>query len=376
MRLHVLGVPSAPANKNYNIQAFSTKVINACKMFKQQGMHVIYYGTELCQVECDEFVPVISKEMLEEEFAKVYSGKDWKTQGMEQFTQEMENTFNQKAISEIRLRQKSKDFIITFWGYPQLKVLEEFPDLIGVEAAIGYAHSSGRHKIYESYALKHGLEGQIKIAEASHNFYDTVIPSPVDLNDFEFSAEKDDYFLMCGRLLWAKGVDIAIQTTEEIGAKLILAGTLHGAQPNFPDHVQFVGPVNVEQRKKLMSKAKGLFCPTLYSEPYGYVAVESMASGTPVIAVDTGAFTETVLHGITGYRCRTFEQFCWAAKNIDKISPYDCRSWAEKNYSLEKIGHMYKDYLESLYLLYTKEGWYSKNLERHDLNFLVKHFPR
>ena len=374
MRLHVLGVPSAPANKNYNIHAFSTKVINACKMFKQQGMYVIYYGTELCQVECDEFVPLISEEMLKKEFAKVYSDRDWKTQGMDQFTEEMENIFNERAISEIRLRQKSNDFIITFWA--QLKVLEEFSNLIGVEAAIGYAHSSGRHKIYESYALKHGLEGQKKIAEASLNFYDTVIPSPVDLNDFEFSAEKDDYFLMCGRLIWAKGIDIAIQTTQEIGAKLIIAGTLHGAQPNFPDHVEFVGPVNVEQRKKLMSKAKGLFCPTLYSEPYGYVAVESMASGTPVITVDTGAFTETVLHGITGYRCRTFEQFCWAAKNIDKISPYDCKSWAEENYSLEKIGRMYKDYLESLLLLYTKEGWYSKNLERQDLNFLVKHFPK
>ena len=76
-----------------------------------------------------------------------------------------------------------------------------------------------------------------------------------------------------------------------------------------------------------------------------------MLSGTPVITSDFGAFTETVKHGVTGYRCKTLEQFVWAAKNIENIVPEDCREWAEKNYSLERVGKMYDEYFKQLIAL-------------------------
>lgn len=375
MRLHLLGLPQAPANKNYNIYAFTQKIINFCKMFKAQGMYIIYYGTELCEVECDEFVPITSKKLLDLEFKKKYGKNNWREHGLENASDELTDIFNKKASLEISLRKKPKDFLITFYGIPHKQIFDNHSDLIGVEVSIGYPSSFAPYKVYESYAVRHGLEGVSKIAEAKINFYDTVIPSGFDLNEFEFSLDKEDYFLMCGRIVWAKGLDIALQVTEKLNKKLILAGTTHGVNHTFPNHVEFIGPVSIEQRKKLMSKAKATFCPTYYNEPFGYVAIESMLSGTPVITVDYGAYTETVLHGITGYRCSTFEQFCWAAENIEKISPYDCRYWAEKNYSLEKVGTMYKDYFESLEKLFTEKGWYSENPDRNSLDYLTKYYP-
>jgi FkbM family methyltransferase len=226
----------------------------------------------------------------------------------------------------------------------------------------------------------HGLQGQKRIAEAEYKFYDAVIPSGFDLSEFEFRDKKDDYFLMCGRIVWSKGVDIAAQVCEKLGVKLILAGTSYGPKDcnlgdKWPDHVSYVGYADVEKRKRLMAGAKGLFCPTIYNEPFGYVAIEAMLSGTPVITVDWGAFTETVQHGVTGYRCRTFEQFLWAAKNIHTISPWACREWAVKNYSFEKVGKMYKEYFQSLQNL-TSKGWYTENENRKELEWLTKEQPQ
>ena len=104
--------------------------------------------------------------------------------------------------------------------------------------------------------------------------------------------------------------------------------------------------------------ARAVFVPTLYVEPFGTVAINAALCGTPTITTDFGAFTETVLHGVTGYRCRTFEQFVWAARNTHLIEPSDCRKWAEKNYSLERVGQLYDEYFLALNDLRTPDGWY------------------
>ena len=377
IRLHVLSVPHAPSGKEYTVCAFVQKVINFCKMYKEQGMHVIHYGHEDSEVICDEHVSVTDQALLD----RVHGIYDWRVSGFK-FTEgdEVYQTFNRNCIAEIQKRKQPNDIILCFFGSTQKDVCDAHPDLISVEPSIGYTSAFAPHKVYESYAVMHGLQGIKAIKDPEYKFYDVVIPSGFDMSEFEYQEKKEDYFLMCGRIVWSKGVDIAVQVTKKLGVKLILAGTSHGPQDcnlgeEWPDHVEFVGYVGVEERKKLMSGAKALFCPTIYNEPFGYVAIEAMLSGTPVITVDWGAFTETVLHGVTGYRCRTFEQFYWAANNIDSINNRACRDWAEKNYNFGKIGKMYTEYFQSLINIRTNEGWYTENSERKELEWLTKIHP-
>jgi glycosyltransferase involved in cell wall biosynthesis len=100
-----------------------------------------------------------------------------------------------------------------------------------------------------------------------------------------------------------------------------------------------------------------------------------MMSGTPVITTDWGAFTEYNIHGVTGYRCRTFEHFVWAAKNIDKIDTWKCNVWARKNFGYDKVGHMYEEYFQSLLNIHGKDGWYEPNDSRTELDWLKKEYP-
>ena len=214
--------------------------------------------------------------------------------------------------------------------------------------------------------------------DRSPHWYDAVIPNYFDREDFEFNATPKDYFLFVGRLIESKGVGIAIETTKRLGVKLILAGqgNLADIVNPVPDHVVHIGYVEPKQRSELMRNAKALLAPTHYNEPFGGVTIEALFCGTPTITTDWGGFAENNVHGVTGYRCRTIEQFVWAAKNIDKISRKACYDWAINNFSLERVALMYEEYFKTLIRIHDGSGgFYSVNDERDELDWLKRTYP-
>jgi glycosyltransferase involved in cell wall biosynthesis/SAM-dependent methyltransferase len=370
---HILGLPHTVSSKEYVACAYTQKVVKFAKMMTDRGHTVIHYGHEDSDLQCTEHVTTLTNKDLE----IAYGNYDWRNNFFTFNTSDHAyQTFYKNTIDEIGKRKQTNDFILPFWGAGHRPVCDAHPDLICVEPGIGYAGGHwARWKVFESYAIYHAYYGLQSVGTCKQDWYDVVIPNYFDPDDFNYSpTNKEDYFLFLGRVYDGKGIDIAIQVTEKIGAKLIVAGQ-NPENRVFPSHVEFVGYADTEKRKNLMSKAKAAFVASMYNEPFGGVQVECLFSGTPTITTDWGAFTENNIHGVTGYRCRTFDEFCWAANNIDNINPSNCRKFAIDNFSLERVGQLYEEYFRTVLDVYNHQGWYEHHSDRQNLDYKKKYYP-
>ena len=270
MRFHVLPNPAVVTSKDYLSCAFTQKALRFCKMMKERGHEVIHYGHEESNLDCTEHVTVLTSK----EWKDCYGDYDWKKCWFKYDLNDSAHKISAKnAIIEIGKRKQKNDFILPFWGLGNKEVCDAHSDLIIVEPGIGYP---GGHfapfKVFESYAMHSAYYGLESVTTCNEKWYDVVIPSYFDLNDFEYKEKKEDYFLYLGRVYEGKGLNIAIQVTEAIGAKLIVAGQNTLANMGYgkiPDHVIEYGYADTEARKKLMANAKAAFVASLYNEPFG-----------------------------------------------------------------------------------------------------------
>jgi len=358
-RIHVLGLPHTITNDEFVACAYTQKALKFCKMMKGRGHTIYHYGHEDSKTMADEDVTVITNEVWE----RVYGTHDYKSKFFKYSLQdEAYQTFYKNAIKEIEKRKQPEDIILPFWGAGVRPICDAHPDLITIEPGIGYAGGHwAKYKIFESYAIYHAYCGLNSVGNCQQSNYDIVIPNYFDLDQFDYNKNKEDYFLFLGRVYGGKGVQIAIEVAKATGIKLKVAGQLDPSYENFdwPNNVEFVGYASVEKRKELMKNAKASFLPSLYLEPFGGVQIENLLSGTPTITTDWGAFAENNIEGVTGYRCRTFEDYARAVKNIQngKIKPIDCRKQGER-FSLEEIAPMYEDFFRKAIDVKKRRGWY------------------
>jgi glycosyltransferase involved in cell wall biosynthesis len=128
-----------------------------------------------------------------------------------------------------------------------------------------------------------------------------VIHPPVEVDRFSISHEPKTYFLAGGRLVAYKRFDVIVEAANRTGLPVKIFGTgpiEHELRERARPNVEFLGKVSDEERARLYANAKAYIHPQ--EEDFGITAVESMASGRPVLAFRKGGATETVIDGVTG----------------------------------------------------------------------------
>lgn len=129
-----------------------------------------------------------------------------------------------------------------------------------------------------------------------------VIHPPVDIEStLPVPRDERDAYLVFGRVVPYKRVEIAVQACERLARRLLVAGTgrdLERVRRLAGPHTEFLGHVPDRDVPRLFAQARALLFPGL--EDFGIVPVEAQAAGLPVVAYHGGGVGDSVIDGKTG----------------------------------------------------------------------------
>lgn len=182
-----------------------------------------------------------------------------------------------------------------------------------------------------------------------------VIENGISLPDIRLDREREDFALVLGRICPEKNVHEALEAGTLARTPVLVGGHVfpyreHGEY--FQETVQpllnhedvshrFLGPVETERRQRLLARARCLLQPTIATETSSLFAMEALSVGTPVIAYRSGALTDIVEDGVTGFLVDDVRQMADAIRRVDQIRPEDCRAAAERRFSRDRMVHDY-----------------------------------
>lgn len=363
MRFHVVALPHTQTTRAFSACAYTEKVRKFCNMMTDRGHHVTLYAGEHNEARVAEHVQCIPEVIRAWEVARTgrhyteypWSGPTW-------------DAFNENAITAIRARIEPDDFICLIGGTAQKPIADAYPDNPVVEFGIGYGGSFAPYRVFESYAWMHTCYGALFANGNPHSldgrWQDAVIPGYVDPEDFitrggasentkarQAAENESPYCLYVGRMIDRKGIQIAADACKAAGTRLVTAGP---GTP--PEGVEHVGVVGISDRNDLMQSAVAMLAPTIYVEPFGNVVIEALANNLPVITTDWGAFTETVRHGVDGFRCRNMAEFVEAIKTC-RDTNFSVPSDAFERFGTDVTAERYEQYFTRI-LTNKRHGWY------------------
>ncbi|MBE9584386.1 glycosyltransferase family 4 protein [Mucilaginibacter sp. JRF] len=220
-------------------------------------------------------------------------------------------------------------------------------------------HGFSSEKIIPVYKKYNSRGHYVSISNSDRSAeldYLATVYNGLDVKDFAFNAEPEDYLLYFGRIHHHKGTAESIEIARRSGKRLLIAGIIQDegyyrekVEPHLDDQIQYIGHAGPDKRKELLGKASALLHPINFDEPFGMSVAESMLCGTPVIAFNRGSMPELIKHEQTGYLVNNVDEAIKAVSLLPNIKRNECYQWAASQFSCDKmVGDYYKLYRQIL----------------------------
>ena len=191
--------------------------------------------------------------------------------------------------------------------------------------------------------------------------YRGIVRHGLDVARFPAHLEPagDPYLAFLGRTRPEKGVHLAIETARRAGLPLRIAGRVKPQDAPYFDQViapyidgvevSFLGELDFPAKTALLAGARATLVTSLIPEPFGLVTIESLACGTPVLALATGATPELVQTGVTGFLGRSPRELAAAAGRLSGLNRRRCRDHVARHFSTDRMADQYQDlYLQTV----------------------------
>jgi glycosyltransferase involved in cell wall biosynthesis len=189
---------------------------------------------------------------------------------------------------------------------------------------------------HETFALP--TPGIVAISQnqaSSHPAFDWagIVHNGLTLDASPFGRRRGDALCFVGRVAPEKGIVEAIEIAQLSDRPLKIAAKVH---PNGPERayfdavftpaleaagssVEFLGELDQADRDQLFAESYASLMPGSWPEPFGLVAIEALACGTPVIARRVGGLPEIIRDGVDGFFGDDATQLAFQVPRVEEL---------------------------------------------------------
>ncbi|MEE3719582.1 glycosyltransferase family 4 protein [Tumidithrix elongata RA019] len=190
--------------------------------------------------------------------------------------------------------------------------------------------------------------------------YVATVYNGINPDTYEFHPQPDSspYLAFLGRMSPEKGAHLAVEIAKKTGWHLKMAGKVDAVdlayfEQEIKPHIdgtqiEFLGEANHQQKSTLMGGAVATLFPITWQEPFGLVMIESMVTGTPVIAMSLGSAPEVIAQGRTGFLCQNVEECIDAIALTAQLDRRACRDHVLINFTAKRMADGYESVYQKI----------------------------
>lgn len=207
-------------------------------------------------------------------------------------------------------------------------------------------HGSAWNSAHHGDLLDHAWRPFVSLSNRERDFlpelnYVATVPNGIRTEEFPPGDGGGGYLAFVGRLAPEKAPHLAIETARRSGRTLMIAGVVDDTHADYASRivreagsgVEVLGQLDRTDTSRLLGDAVGLLMPLMWEEPFGLSVVESLSSGTPVVAWRRGSMAEIVEHDRTGFLVNDVDNAVEAVSRLSSLSRADCARSARERFS-------------------------------------------